>query len=143
MTVTQPAGFSCGFDDSVSRTILSGETVMQPTIRTLLFGLLALAGAAVTWYFNIRFMLDAGGAFSLAAFIKDGFANPAAASLASDVSIGAVAFLLWLPFEARRLGMRRWWVYGVLTLGVAFAFAFPLFLLMRERRLEQIKTGGA
>ena len=108
---------------------------MKLTFRTILFGLLALAGAAVIWYFNIRFMIDAGGSFSLATFIKDGFATPAAASLASDVSIGAAAFLLWLPFEARRLGMQRWWVYAVLTLGIAFAFAFPLFLLMRERRL--------
>ena len=116
---------------------------MQPTFRTILYGLLALSGAAVTWYFNIRFMIDAGGIFSLAAFIKNGFANPAAASLASDVSIGAVAFLLWLPFETRRLAMRRWWVYAALTLGVAFAFAFPLFLLMRERRLEQLRADGA
>jgi hypothetical protein len=116
---------------------------MQPTFRTILYGLLALAGAAVTWYFNIRFMIDEAGVFSLATFIKNGFANPAAASMASDVLIGAVAFLLWLPFEARRLAMRRWWVYAVLTLSVAFAFAFPLFLLMRERRLEQIKASGA
>ena len=116
---------------------------MQPTFRTILYGLLALAGAAVTWYFNITFMIDAGGTFSLATFIKEGFANPAAASMASDVSIGAVAFLLWLPFETHRLAMRRWWVYGLLTLGVAFAFAFPLFLLMRERRLEQIRADGA
>jgi hypothetical protein len=143
MTVTQPAGRACGFSDSVFQTIFSGETVMQPTFRTILYGLLALAGAAVTWYFNIRFMIEAGGAFSLATFIKDGFSNPAAASLASDVSLGAVVFLLWLPFEARRLGMKLWWVYAVLTLGVAFACAFPLFLLMRERRLEQIKAGSA
>ena len=116
---------------------------MQLTFRTILYGLLALAGAAVTWYFNIRFMIDEAGVFSLATFIKNGFANPAAASMASDVLIGAVAFLLWLPFEAHRLAMRRWWVYAVLTLGVAFAFAFPLFLLMRERRLEQIKAAGS
>jgi hypothetical protein len=115
---------------------------MRLTFRTILYGLLALAGAAVTWYFNIKFMIDARGAFSLATFIQQGFANPAAASLASDVSLGAVVFLLWLPFEARRLMMRRWWVYAVLTLGVAFACAFPLFLLMRERRLEQLKAGG-
>jgi hypothetical protein len=114
---------------------------MPLTFRTILFGLLALAGAALTWYFNIRFMLDSGGAFSLAAFIQQGFANPAAASLASDVSVAAVAFLVWLPFEARRLMMRRWWVYAVLTVTVAFAFAFPLFLLMREQRLQQIRRG--
>jgi hypothetical protein len=110
MTVTQPAGSACGFGDNVSRTILHGDTVMQPTFRTILYGLLALAGAAVTWYFNIRFMIEEGGIFSLATFIKNGFANPAAASMASDVSIGALAFLLWLPFETRRLAMRRWWV---------------------------------
>jgi hypothetical protein len=115
---------------------------MPLTFRTILYGLLALAGAAVTWYFNIRFMIDEAGVFSLATFIRNGFANPAAASLASDVSIGALAFLLWLPFETRRLAMRRWWVYAVLTLGVAFACAFPLFLLMRERRLEQIRAAG-
>jgi len=116
---------------------------MQLTSRIVVFGLLAVAGAAFTWYFNIRFAIDAGGAFSLAAFIREGFANPAAASLASDVAIAAIAFLVWLPFEARRIGMRRWWVYAVLTVCVAFAFSFPLFLLMRERRLQQLSTAGS
>jgi hypothetical protein len=114
---------------------------MQLTFRTCLYGLLALAGAAITWYFNVRFVIDASGAFSLAAFIQQGFANPAAASLTCDAALGAVAFLLWLPFEARRLMMRRWWVYALLTLCVAFSCAFPLFLLMRERRLQQIRRG--
>jgi hypothetical protein len=115
---------------------------MTPQTRAVAYGLLALAGAAATWFFNIRFMAEAGGGPSLAAFLKAGFANPAAASLACDVSIGAVVFLLWLPFEARRLGMGRWWVYALLTLGVAFAFAFPLFLCMRERRLARMQAAG-
>lgn len=106
--------------------------------RVVAFAMLAVAGAACTWYFNIRFAVEAGGVFSLADFIRQGFANPAAASLTSDVAIAAVAFLLWLPFEARRLAMRRWWLYALLTVTVAFAFAFPLFLLMRERRLQQM-----
>lgn len=116
---------------------------MKHPILSVLYGLLALAGAAVTWYFNSSFMIAAGGSFSLAAFLRDGFANPAAASLASDVSIAAVVFLLWLPFEARRLGMRRWWVYAVLTLVIAFACAFPLFLCMRERRLAELRQEDA
>jgi hypothetical protein len=40
--------------------------------------------------------------------------------------------------EARRLGMRHWWVWPVLTFGIAFAFAFPLFLYFRDRRIEVI-----
>jgi len=113
---------------------------MQISFRTVLFALLALIGAAVTWYFNIRFILDTGGSFNLAVFLQEGFSNPAAASLTSDVAIAAIAFLLWLPFEARRLKMRFWWAYALLTVCIAFAFAFPLFLLMRERRLQQIQA---
>lgn len=108
-------------------------------IRTIVFAALALAGAALTWYFNIQFSIESGGGFNLAAFVSDGFANPAAASLSSDVSVAAVTFLIWLPFEARRLSMRRWWLYALLTVTVAFAFSFPLFLLMRERRLQAMK----
>jgi len=67
---------------------------MQLTLRTVVYGLLTIAGAAITWYFNIRFMLNAGGTFSLAAFIREDFANPATASLASDVSICAIVFLV-------------------------------------------------
>jgi len=33
--------------------------------------------------------------------------------------------------------MRHWWFYVVTTFLVAFAFACPLFLLMREARLQQ------
>lgn len=116
---------------------------MQPALRSTVYGLLALAGAAVTWYFNISFMIESGGTFSLAAFLRDGFATPAAASLASDVSLGAAAFLLWLPFEAKRIGMRRWWLYAVFTLTVAFAFAFPLFLCMRERHLARRREAAS
>jgi len=116
---------------------------MQWNFRTVVFAVLAAAGALLTWYFNLQFSIETGGGFNLAAFIRDGFANPAAASLTSDVSVAAVTFLLWLPFEARRLSMRRWWLYALLTVTVAFAFSFPLFLLMRERRLQQLNTATA
>ena len=39
-----------------------------------------------------------------------------------------------------RLGM-RWWVYLLATFLIAFAFACPLFLMMRERRLRAIAAG--
>jgi hypothetical protein len=41
-----------------------------------------------------------------------------------------------MVIEARRLEMRRAWFYVVTTFLVAFAFACPLFLLMRELRLR-------
>ena len=111
---------------------------MQWNVRTVVLALLAVAGAVCTWYFNIQFSIEEGGTFSLAEFVRLGFSNPAAASLSSDVTVAALTCLLWLPFEARRLSMRRWWIYAVLTVTVAFAFAFPLFLLMRERRFQHL-----
>jgi hypothetical protein len=38
--------------------------------------------------------------------------------------------------------MHRWWLYVVLSFSVAFAFAFPLFLFMRERRLQELERGA-
>jgi hypothetical protein len=79
--------------------------------------------------------MSGGGGFSLAQFVAGGYANPAASSLTTDLTVAFLAFLVWLPGEARRVGVRHWWIYVVLGFGVAFAFAFPLFLLVRDRRL--------
>jgi len=107
------------------------------SLRQVLYLVLAVLGFGLTWFYNLQFMLAQGGGFDLSAFIAAGFANPAVASLSSDLLVACLAFLAWLPFEARRLTMRHWWLYLLLTCTVAFAFAFPLFLFMRERRLAQ------
>ncbi len=115
---------------------------MQLTLRMKVYATLAVAGLVVPWYFNLQFMRAAGGPFALGAFVAGGYANPAAASLTSDLTVGATAFLIWMLAEARRLGMRYAWVYAVLLFGVAFAFACPLFLLMRERHLHAASPQG-
>jgi hypothetical protein len=38
--------------------------------------------------------------------------------------------------------MKHAWAYVVLTFGVAFAFAAPLFLFMRERHLAARRPAG-
>lgn len=99
---------------------------------------LGLAGLALHWYQNILFSLDQGG--NLMALMEQAMVNHASRSLTLDVSVAALTFLVWMWFEAKRPGMthRRAWI--VLTPGVAVAFAFPLFLMMREHRLQQ--AGG-
>jgi len=49
----------------------------------------------------------------------------------------ASAFLIWSFVEARRLTMPYWWIYALLTFSIALAFALPLFLLNRERRIAE------
>lgn len=118
----------------------------KSTLRQLQYGALTLVGLVWTQYHLMAFLQWNAGEVSLqallhfnwVAFFSSGFANPGAAFLTVDALIGATAFLLLLFPEAKRLGMRHAWVYFVLTFIVAFAVAFPLFLLMRERRLQQL-----
>jgi hypothetical protein len=107
------------------------------SFRQFLYLTLAATGLCVTWYFNFRFMAETGAGFDLVAFVKGGYANSAATSLSNDLLVGCATFLVFSFIEARRLGMRHWWAWPVLTFGVAFAFAFPLFLFFRDRRLGE------
>ena len=67
------------------------------------------------------------------------FANRIAAAFAIDLLFVALVACIWFYSEGRRLGMRRIWIYWVLTLAFGLAGTLPLFLLNRERRLEQLE----
>jgi hypothetical protein len=61
------------------------------------------------------------------------FSSTIAALTFADLAACAVVFLAWLPREAARVGIRRWWPFALAVLG-GLCFAFPLFLYFRERR---------
>jgi len=108
---------------------------MNLTSRQVVYLVLAVIGLCVTWYFNFRWMAATGAGLDFAAFFRDGYRNDASTSLTNDLLVGCVTFLVFSFVEARRLGMRHWWAWPVLTFGIAFAFAFPLFLFFREGKL--------
>lgn len=66
------------------------------------------------------------------------FANPIASAFAIDLLITALVACIWFYSEGRRLGMRRIWMYWLLTLAFGLAGTLPLFLLNREVRLAQL-----
>jgi hypothetical protein len=90
---------------------------------------LAVAGAAGTWYYNLQYQ---GGDY-LGAW----FANPASSSAAVDVIVTAVVACLFYVREGLRLRLRWTLVLVPLTFAVALAFTFPLFLAVREWRLAR------
>jgi hypothetical protein len=59
-------------------------------------------------------------------------ASPMATLGLLDLAFSALAFLVWMPREAKRVGIETWWPYAAATLG-GLCFAFPLFLSARER----------
>jgi len=106
---------------------------MRMTVVMFIYGALAVLGAVVPWYFNVQFF---SGAEAYYLFVQKLFANPAVSSISTDIMIACTAFLVWMTAEARRLKMRHWWIFILMTFTVAFACAFPLFLLVREYKIK-------
>jgi hypothetical protein len=92
---------------------------------------LSLVGLIGTFAFNALAVAQ------LRDFLGD-WANsgPAVSSLTVDLAIAAIAGSVLIIVEAKRVGMKRGWLYVLLSGITAFAFTFPLFLAMRERTLE-------
>ena len=98
---------------------------------------LAIAGLVGTWTFNTLAIIQ------LRDFIGDWVnSGPAVSSLTIDLMVVAVAGSILIVVESRRLGMKRAWLYLVLSGITAFAFTFPLFLAMRERRIHSRASGA-
>ncbi|WP_097061925.1 DUF2834 domain-containing protein [Salinibacterium xinjiangense] len=96
---------------------------------------LAIVGLVGTWTFNTLAVIQ------LRDFIGDWVnSGPAVSSLTVDLLVVAVAGCILIVVESRRLGMKRAWLYIVLSGITAFAFTFPLFLAMRERTLEAARN---
>lgn len=104
--------------------------------RQLAYGLLSAVGLVGTWYFNLTY---AGEVSYLAAW----FANAASSSAAVDLIVAFTAGSIFMLAEGRRLRMRAPWLYVVFGVILAFAFTFPLFLLMRERTLHRAPAPAA
>jgi hypothetical protein len=96
--------------------------------------LLAFLGLAAPYYFLVSFLAENG--FDLALLPEQLFANDISTFFAADLLITAVVFLIFLYREARRLEMKRWWVYIVATFLIGPSFALPLYLYCRESRIE-------
>lgn len=107
--------------------------------KEVAYAALAMAGLVLTWYHNLHFLAETGS-IDIRDFIIACFVNHASASIAWDVSIAAATFLTWSYIEAKRLQMSRWWLMPLFTFGIALAFAFPLFLLLRERRIRSVSS---
>jgi len=109
----------------------------RPWLAWLYLGL-AIAGGVLPWMANLDYMREYGSSFDLKVFIDLANANPAAQSLSRDLLIGATAVTTWIVVESRRLKMRHLWLVLLSSVTIAFAFAAPFFLFLREKRLAEL-----
>ncbi len=108
----------------------------------IVYLVLAAFGAIIPWYFNIHHLMHSEVPFTIVNFFSGGFVNDFASSLVSDFFIGGIAVLIFMMYEGQRLKMKHMWVYFVLTCFISFAFACPLFLFFRERKLSELMASS-
>ena len=100
--------------------------------------LLAILGAVLPTLANIEFAKSFGPSFDIQLFIELANNNPASQSLSRDLLIGSTAIFIWIISESKRLEMKNLWIVILTTFTIAFAFSAPLFLYLRELRIEEM-----
>ncbi len=90
----------------------------------------AILGTVVPWACFGWFFHENGPA--PLAFVRGLFANGAAGGFAADVMISILIFWVWSFFEARRGGVRHWWLTLPAGFSVGLSLALPLYLALRE-----------
>jgi hypothetical protein len=111
----------------------AGEAV---STRAIVFLALAIAGLLGQLALFGVFLADNG--LDLGEFTNQIFSSTIAALTFADLMMCAVVFYAWMPREAARVGIRRWWPFALASLG-GVCFAFPLFLYFRERRVDSAR----
>lgn len=102
-----------------------------------LFLILVVLGIIVPYGAYLPYFMEYG--FDVADFIKQAYANPVNAFLSWDLVIAAVTAAVFIIAEGRKLNMKHFWLPVVLMVFIGTAFGFPLFLYLRELRLEKKK----
>jgi len=65
------------------------------------------------------------------------FATPISSFFGLDVFVATLVLWTWVWIEGRRLRMERLWAPVLASLTVGVSLGLPLFLYMRERRMER------
>lgn len=103
------------------------------------YGLIAVLALVGCWANNVQYV-HLGLVGTNASFVRDTLANPASRSVTVDLLFLLTAVLIWMVLEARRLGMRRVWLYVFFGAGIAISVTVPIFLINRERALAATES---
>src|SRR5262249_653000 len=72
--------------------------------------------------------------------VRELFANRISAFFGIDVLVSSLVLLVFMRAEGTRLGIPRRWLPVLALITVGVSLALPLFLYMREMRLESGKS---
>jgi Terpene cyclase DEP1 len=106
--------------------------------KHILYIALALFGLVTTWLHGFAWIAAGGNILNLPSFFIDAYnSGSAAAFLTIDILIAWGVFMIWVVGDAKKIGLGagNGWLFLALS-GLGTCFAFPLYLVVRERFLE-------
>jgi hypothetical protein len=112
-------------------------TTKQHRQRFWFYLIVSFIGLVTAWVFN------GIASFQGQDYLQAWFGQEVDWVLSLDILIVAIAGSAFMIMEARKLGIRRVWLYIALSGVTAFAFTFPLFLAVRERKLAELAEMNA
>lgn len=109
------------------------------TARQAFFILIGIAALFLTWPYAIQWMQDGGNILNPISFFADAInAGGAAGFLSIDMAIAWVVYMVWVPGDAKRIGLgaKTGWLFVALSF-IGVSMAFPFYLACRERHLNK------
>ncbi|NJR74076.1 MAG: DUF2834 domain-containing protein [Scytonema sp. CRU_2_7] len=103
-------------------------------LKTIYF-ILCILGTVLPLSQFVPFLIQNGLDVNL--FIEELFANRISAFFGMDVIVSSLVLWIFVYWEGSRLGMKNLWIYIASHLLVGVSLGLPLFLLMRQRKLEE------
>ncbi|NJP11334.1 MAG: DUF2834 domain-containing protein [Leptolyngbyaceae cyanobacterium RU_5_1] len=86
----------------------------------------------------VPFLLEHG--LDLQLFFEELFANRISSFFALDFTISTLVFLTFVFSEGTWLKMKHLWIYIASLVTVGLSLALPLFLLVRQHKLEAMSS---
>ena len=97
--------------------------------------ILCILGTVLPYSQLVPFLVEHG--LDLKLFFEQLFANQISSFSCMDLIISSLVLWSFVFWEGSRLGMKNLWVYIASNLLVGVSLGLPLFLLMRQRKLEE------
>lgn len=101
---------------------------------------LCLLGAALPCTQLVPWLAAHG--LNIPLLVSELFSTRIGAFFGLDVIVSALVLFLFIGVEGRRLAVRHLWLPSVATLAVGVSLGFPLFLYLRQLRLEAQAVRG-
>ncbi len=106
-----------------------------------LYVVLCVAGTVLPYSQLLPFLREHG--LDLRLFVEQLFSNRIGAFFGLDVLVSSLVLWTLVAVEGRRAGVRHLWAPIAANLAVGVSLGLPLFLVLRERRLERASAGSA